>query len=253
MGARPWGRFIDLATEVKIESSGVDRTARGAKWMAPGELSPIVVDYSCGVDDNKSTGNVTFTEVDQPGFLFFNLFRCSTLSGDLDDVREWTDDSFESIKSEALAYAATTAITGSHYNLATHSTQMQNATSVTDVVGFVEMGLADRISNQRGYILMHPRYLANAVAAYVIRQEGDILVSPSGHKVIADAGVRPYNVVYGTGSLGWAIMSGPDDANMRSYLDRTRNIATWFKESYGIVVFNPAWSVKSTITGGYPG
>jgi hypothetical protein len=250
---RPWGRFIDVATELKVESGGVDRAARGAKFMAPGELSPIVRDFSCNVDDAKTAGNLLLSEVATAAFLTFNMLQCSTLSGDLDELEGYVSSAFEATKSEALATAATTALSASHVNLAVNSQPLASATSLVDVIATVEMGLAERISNQRGVIMIHPRQLGPAVSAGVIFLANEGLVSPAGHRVISDAGHRPYNVVYGTGVLGYSLMENHSPADLTSQLDRTRNIVTWMRETYALVVFNPAWSVRSTLTGGYAG
>jgi hypothetical protein len=264
MKARPWGRFIDVVNELKVVATGgptsdntmipaVDRTARGVKFMAPGALSPIIVDFSCAVDDDKSAGNLSLTEVDQPAFLTFNLAQCSTLSGDLTQVSNYTDEIFNALKSEALAYAATVRLSAQHYALSTNSDVVTASTTLVDVIGAVEAGLAERISNEQGYVFISPRYLTNAVSADILTLVNGQWYTPSGHVVISDAGHRPYNVVYGTGAMGWALMGGPDDPNFGSYLDRTRNIATWRKETYGLVVYNPAWSVRATLTGGVSG
>lgn len=260
MKSTPWGRFIDLVPEVKVVAeggrddgtmiAGVDRTARGARFMAPAAMSPIIVDYTCGVDDDKSGGTLGLVEVQQPGFLSWNALSCSTLSGGLDSQRAYTAEVFNATISEALAYAATVRLSAQHYSLATNSDPLAASTSLVDVIGAIEGGLAERISNEQGYIFISPRYLAAATASFTLRLVDGVLHSPSGHIVISDAGHRPYNVVYGTGAMGYSLMGGPVDDNMDSYLDRTRNIVKWLKETYGVVVFNPAWSVRSTLTGG---
>jgi hypothetical protein len=250
MRPRPWGRFIDVVPEIKVASDGVDRVARGAKWMAPADLTPIVVDFSCGVDDDKDTGNLGLTETTTAAFLSFNLLTCSTLSGDLEPLAAYTEYAFAATISEALTIAATTQLSASHLNLATNSTALAANTNLTEVIATIELGLAQRISNEQGYIFISPRYLAAAVTSGVVSIINGVLYSPGGHIVISDAGHRPYNVLYGTGALGYAISDTIQPSGRTGELDRTRNLVSWLSENYGLIAFNPAWSVKATLTGG---
>lgn len=250
MRERPWGVFRDVVPEIKVGDGGVDRTARGATWMTPGELTPIVVDFSCNVDDDKDTGNLALTARSTAAFLSFNLLQCSLLSGDLDPLVGYASWAFDATISEALALAATTQLSASHLNLNTNSTAVAGSTSLVETIASIELGLAERISNQQGYILIPPRYLAGAVTSGVISRMDGVLYSPGGHKVISDAGHRPYNVIYGTGAMGYSIMDTFEPSGRNGELDRTRNIVSWLSETYGLVAFNPAWSVKATLTGG---
>lgn len=261
---RPWGRFLDAVpniTEQFIdtnENTGetVNRTARGAKFMAEAALSPIIVDYTCGVDDDKTEGNLGLTLTEAAGFLSFNLLTCSTLSGDLDPLKNYVNRNFNATVSEALAYAATNPISADHLNLADDSDVVSASTSLVDVIGAIEAGLAERISNEQGYIFISPRYLAAARSAAVLTFFNGTLYTPSGHIVISDAGHRPYNVVYGTAGLGYSITNAEDldsldhSGSVSRGSEGNRNLVTWLKENYGLVVFNPNWSVRSTLTGG---
>jgi len=243
---RPWGTFKEVVPEIKVESEGADRTAMGVRYMAPGAYSPILADYSCSSTDTK-TGNMTLTEVVQPAYLSFNLLECSTLTGSERRLEGDLNDIYEATISEALAQAATgLRLSTSHHTLWNDSTILTTGANITETIGNIEDGLAERISNEQGYIFVAPRVLAAAKAAGAVFILDGQLYSPGGHLVVSDAGHGFDNWVFGTGAIGWSVLPVPGTEHS---FDRSRNINLWMREHYGLVVFNPAHSVRAAITG----
>lgn len=256
MTSLPWGLFIDEVPRISIVDAyeGRDRTLLGARFMAQGALSPIIVDFDCEyIEDpeDEKTGNVTLEQREVVAFEFHNLFECSELSGDMSDFAGMLRRTFEATASEALTFLATANTPSAHLNLATDSTALAASTSPTDAIGAVEKGLRDRISNLAGYIFVPPRQLAAAMAAGAVRLMDGRLISPAGHTVISDAGHQGDGTFYGTGAMGYAVTNPEFIGNQGEMgeLDRTRNIRRWLVENYGVVAFNPAWSVRTTLSG----
>lgn len=248
MESLPWGLFTDVVPEIPVTDlyERRDRTAAGGKFMAPGALSPIVQDFDCDTDDDK-TGNITLSEEETAAALIMNLWECSELSGDLRPGRDLMKQTFEATLSEALAFIATSpAISASHLNLTTNSTALAAPTDPTDAIGVIEDGLRERISNRRGHIFVPPRHLAYVMGDGSVFLRGDQLVSAAGHRVISDAGHVGDDTFFGTGSMGYSVRE-QDVTGDDGELDRTRNIRSWLTEAYGVIFFNPAWSVRATI------
>ncbi len=60
--------------------------------------------------------------------------------------------------------------------------------SILNAVADVEAALADTLRGQQGMMHMTPQLLTHAVAADLVRRDGNVWVSPMGHIVVADAG-----------------------------------------------------------------
>lgn len=264
----PWGLFTEAVPRIPVIDNyeGKDRTPLGAKFMAMGALSPIIVDFDCdtyGEDTEDKTGNITLTEEDTIAFEMHNLFECSELSGDLSETGSMVRRTFEATLSEALTRIATSNTPTAHTNLQTDSTALAGAANPTEAIGIIEAGLRARISNLAGYIFVPPQHLAYVIADGSVHHmmdepmagapagmSGGRLVSAAGHAVISDAGHDGDDIFYGTGSMGYSTTNVDMLANgdgMLGELDRTRNIRRWLVENYGLVVLNPAWSVRSTV------
>lgn len=249
---RPWGRFIDVVPMVDVTVQGTDRTPMGVKLMAEAAMEPIVADFDCTYDVVvKDAGNLGYNEVSSSSFVVFNMLECSTLSGDMSIAGEYARRSARDLVSEALAFAATTQVSVDHLNFADDSTDLGAAATIVDAIGLIEDGLGDRISNKRGFIFIPLRSLASAMAAGVVQRVGSSLLSPAGHRVVADAG-HDADVVFGAGQIGWSMTDARMLSGEDGQIDITRNTRTWLSESYGVIVFNPNHAVRSTLTAGAP-
>src|SRR4030095_11561416 len=114
-----------------------------------------VAAYSCGVDDDKDTNNITITKDTQMGILSFNFLECSGLSGDLDWMTKWVDKTVGDMASHALAFMVTTQmLPPGHMNLLENGTNVGPGATMIDALERVEEGLAERASNYRGYVFV---------------------------------------------------------------------------------------------------
>lgn len=257
---RPVGRFLDVAENVtaKWDIQGANRMLMGAKFMAPGPYSPIVEDFDCDTDDDKSEGTVTQAEQVTSAFLMFNLFECSTLSGTLEPEAELAVDVFRKALSEALTRGLMTQVSSTHLNFADDSTALATASSAVEALATVEYGLAQRISNEQGYVFVSNRYFTPLYASGAIVLRDGMAFTPLGHKVISDAGHDALGTIYGTGALGYAttdvtVLDGAGGQIGGGAFNRPRNTIQWLVENYGIVVFNPQHTVRATWTGAVSG
>lgn len=246
---RPWGRFIDVVPQLDVTVDGTDRTPMGARWMAEAAYSPIIQDFDCEAlpaeEVEKQAGNLVLGETTSAAFLSFNLFECSTLSGDMGPFFDYVQRTFDSLVSEALAWAATHALTGDHLNLAANSTNLGASDSTVEAIARIESGLAQRISNKRGYVFIPVRRLAEAVSDGAVFLSGGQYVTPAGHFVISDAGHNNDGTFYGTGALGYSVTNPQDLSGPEGQIDITRNTRRWLRENYGLIAFNPNHSVRT--------
>jgi hypothetical protein len=253
---RPANLFTDVAVDIssQLKSDGVERTARGARFMYLGQLQPIVKPFWCNVDDDKSTTNITMNNQGvSAAFLSYAWFQCSGLSGDLGWMPPMVEMAQESLISHALAFAATTImLPGEHMSLAESATDVGNGSTILDSLARVEDGLAEKASNAQGVVFIPIRQLANLVSLGTLGEGPDKgYLTPAGHRVISDAGHQGDNTIFGTTQLGYATQS-PDPEDLNDYVaqfNRVHNDIRWLAETYGLVVFNPAHTVKSTLTG----
>jgi len=231
-------------------AAGTSRIAMGVKFQTLGALSPRIEAFDCpDGDDGFTAGSIDLTDREQPGFRIFDLIetklRCLLAGGDAGQVLK---DNADLLLSEALTTAATTQITADHLNLADDSTSVGSG-AIVAAMGLIEDGLADRISNAQGYIFVPITLLASAKSTGVVRLVDGALMSPAGHKVISDAGHGSQSTLYGTAQLAYAlsgteVRGGPGDY----VFDPTNNTIAYLSETYGLVVFNPAFSVRATVS-----
>jgi hypothetical protein len=254
--ARPANLFTDVAVDIsaQFKDDTADRTARGASFMYVGQIQPKVVPYWCGVDDDKSTTNLVFNKDGKAAaILSYAWFQCSGLSGDLGWMPPFVDSTFELLISHALAFAATTImLPPEHMSVAESATDVGNGSTMLDALARVEKGLADKASNAEGVIFIPIRNLANLVSLQAIALGDGGFRTPAGHRVVADAGHQGDNTIYGTTQLGYALQTPVPSEELNSpvaQFNRVHNDIRWMAETYGLVVFNPAHTVKSTLTG----
>ena len=254
---RQGNKFTDVAVDIssQFKDGDTDRTARGASFMYLGQLQPKVVPFWCGVDDDKSTTNLTFNKDGiSAAILSYAWFECSGLSGDLGWMPPMVDTTYEGLLSHALAFAATTImLPPEHMSLPESATDVGNGSTILDSLGRVEDGLAGKASNYQGVIFVPIRNLANLVSLGTFGEGPDGgFISPAGHLVIADAGHQGDNTIYGTTQLGYALQTPIPSTELNSpvaQFNRVHNDIRWMAETYGLVVFNPAHTVRSTLTG----
>jgi hypothetical protein len=247
-------KFTDVAVDIadRFIDDGVNRAARGASFMSIGALQPIVSAYWCNIDDNKGTANITITKDTQAGILSFNFLQCSALSGDLDWMTKWVDQTVGDLASHALAFMITTQmLPAGHMNLLEDGVNVGPGSTIIDALERVEDGLAERASNYRGTVFVPIRRLAELVSLGVLGESGpDVgLVTPAGHRVVADAGHQGDNTIFGTTQLGYAVQSSVDLNDYVSQLNRVHNDIRWMAELYAIAVFNKNHTVYATVTG----
>lgn len=254
---RPANKFTDVARDIsaQFKDGGIDRTARGASFMYLGQLQPKVAPFWCNIDDDKSTTNITLNKDGKAAaILSYSWFQCSGLSGDLGWMPPLVETTYEGLISHALAFAATTImLPPEHMSLAKSAADVGNGSTILDALGRVEDGLAERASNYQGVVFVPIRSLANLVSLGTFGEGADGgFITPAGHLVIADAGHQGDNTIYGTTQLGYAIQTGIDTSELNSpvaQFNRVHNDVRWLAETYGLVVFNPAHTVKSTLQG----
>lgn len=249
---RPGQLFIDVATDIsaQFKEDGVDRTARGAVWLALGSLAPIVKAYWCNIDDDKSTGNITLTTPTNAGALQYNHLTCSAIGVDGPWLSDLVDGTVRDLASHALAFMATTQmLPPGHINFLENGTNVGPGSTIIDSLERVEEGLAERASNYQGQIAVPIRRLAELVSLGVLHFNGDRMFSPAGHEVFADAGHQGDNTIFGTTQLGYSIQSSVDLNDYVSVLNRVHNDIRWMAETYLAVVFNPNHTVYATVTG----
>ncbi len=245
---RTYGLFDQVVPRLSFEQAGADRIGFGAKWM---ERDPydIMIDTiaGCSVDDSFSAEEVTLEENSTVAFSFADIISCSTIGGlDAAEINRRLDDDEDALRSFALASAATVAISGDHLNLAVNSTSVTGG-DIVDTIGNIEQALGQRIANLRGHILVPLTLLGAAMQMSVVRQVGNTLLSPAGHKVIADAGHGPQNIVFGVGQMAWGMSPPIPVTGDGLWLDRSTNKLTGARQRYGIVVFNEQQAVRATV------
>jgi len=241
----PRGLFTQVVPQIDLTQEGADRTAFGAKYMTRGALAPHVDDFGCDTDD-ETTDEVTLDEREQLPFVFWDSMTCSTVAIEPDYLLDWLNADKNLTLSAALTLAATTQITADHLNLADDSTTVTASTGVTAGIGNIEAGLAGVIGNAKGYIFVSPTLIAPAVAAGAVLVRDNRFESPRGHDVIADAGHGAENTIYGTGSMAWSVVD--DSFGDPLQFSRAQNRYRAEFRRYGLVLLNPAHSVKTVVS-----
>lgn len=240
---RTRGLFADVIPMVDTTVNGVNRLSFGARYWAPSivaSLEPVAFD--CDNDEGPYEPAITFdgsgeaTNVD-PWTATAGV-TCSTIPLDGDEsLADIALDEVRMALSATLARAATsTAVTT--VNLSDAAVDAGDWGDVGDALEALEASMATLIGNRRGYIIMPVSALAKAVDANAVRIAGDLLETPSGHLVVADAGAA-VDKIYGVGQIGWSVVD-PRLIDENGHLNLTRDTVTFLAQAEGIVVFNQA-------------
>lgn len=238
---RSRGLFMDVIPQVDTSVGGVDRMSFGVRYWTPSivpSLEPTAFD--CVTPEGQYTPGINFdgardaTIVD-PWTATAGI-TCSTIPLDAGpSLAEMALDEVRMALSATLARAATSpaAVT---WNLSDSAVDAGSWGNVADAIEALEAEMAALIGNRRGYIVMPVSALAKAVEASAVLVSGEMLETPSGHLVVADAGAA-VDRFYGVGQIGWSLTDTRLIDN-NGHLNLTRDTVTFLAQAEGVVVFN---------------
>lgn len=239
------GLFVDNVPEVDLTREGVNRVGFGATIMGMGDVViGTLITVDCESTEDFTDHTIVLTPHDQ---LPFTQYLEMTCTGEVADatLRDHLMEAARLTESAALTQALTVGITGL-LALDSDSDSEGAGANITAAIGVIENGLAERISNGRGYIFIPPLAFAGAFAAGTVVWDGERFLSPLGHYVISDAGHTDTNL-YGVGELGYAITA----ARFRTpgpLVNPHTNVAIDGWERTGVVLFNPDHAVRATVS-----
>jgi hypothetical protein len=246
---RTRGLFIDAATPLDLVVAGTDRTGLGATYMDQGAITQgTLVLIDCDSTDDFSDQRIALTQRDQLPFTQYLEIVCqgdidgATLQGYLDDVERLTT-------SAMLARGLTVEVSG-NLDLAAQSTSVGAGTGIAAAIGLLEDGLAERIGNGRGTILVPLLLLAAAITAGGVEVDSASptnLFSPAGHVVVSDAGHQDANL-YGVGALGYSVTPARPLSGSGPWVDPDTNETKAGFSRTGLVAYNPAHAIRATVT-----
>ena len=246
---RTRGLFIDAATEVDLTRAGTDRTRLGATFMDQGAITTgTLVLIDCDSTDDFTDQQIELTTLDQMPFTQYLQIVCQ---GDIDDatLQGYLDDAERLTASAMLARGLTVEVSG-NLDLAAQSTSVGAGTGIAAAIGLLEDGLAERIGNGRGTILIPLERLSAAITAGGVEVDPASptnLFSPAGHVVVSDAGHQDANL-YGVGALGYSLTETRSISGSGPWRDPDTNEVKAGFERAGIVLYNPDHAIRATVS-----
>lgn len=239
---RPRGLLTQVATRVSLSDDRANRVAFGAKIQVSGPLEVEIEAIDCE-DMEPVEGRVSLDWLYTQAFTMREIFECSTLGNDPETHARLVRQAVEMTLSEGLATALTQTTVPGVLNLAEEAEFYGSWATIDEVLAVLDLALAEKISNARGVILMNPAHLTEAVDAGGVIVFPERLETPSGHRVVADAGV-PTSDIFATGAIGFDYTSPTIFGGDLGQTIPAKNITEWLAQTYGVVVFNPDHSAR---------
>lgn len=253
---RPIGLFTSVANQIQWQN----RYALGVRFQTT-DLADLTYEGvpSGGpcVDDDSNVSARDFTDVEeQNAFSMIDAVTCSSLWKTYEQLNANVDEHFGLMVSEALAREAMYGNGGSVHNLADDAvaTTPSTATTVLGAIAEMEENLATALGNTQGMIHLAPSALAYAIVNGTVNRRGDLLYSPGGHLVVADAGYQEAeasttSVVYGSGPISYAVGDQSSQAAFDWEMnDWTTNQLLAIHQQFGIILYDPNKVFKITAT-----
>jgi hypothetical protein len=223
----------------------VDAWVSGFGWV-PDDCGSLTAAYrlDCGYAPGFSSSSLP-AEVDYFPFGIMDYVKCSTISGNMVDLRrraiaKLMTSTSHKIEAEfwkgTLSKAAPTAPVGGNLYLSKSGsvTQLNSGTAIPMVYAFAMLvdALADCAQGSRGMIHMTTYAALMLVSQYAIRVENGLLLDPVGNIIVAGSGYdgsSPAGVVDATGDTQWMYATDMVDvrltpAKAQPWTDPTNNI-----------------------------
>lgn len=260
---RPWGLFVDAATELtatELSERGTNRIGAGATWM-PWSCDPILRgDIDCDHDglvnelnvgwqyEGKDTAMRSFPEVaTQAPFKLVDGLRCGTLSYSDDELYDRLRARARALTSSVLARELIDGAASGGVSLSgTAGALVAPFPGPDGAFAAIEAHLAETLHGAQGIVHIPPAVLHVAKEHGYIHQTGDSLYTTTGHRVAADAGNDgSFGPAAGGASSYWIYATGPvlyhvtDPFFLGDGLDPFVNIVERFAEAMAILVFDP--------------
>jgi hypothetical protein len=253
---RPVGLFATVAQNVRWS----DRYGLGVRFQTT-DLADLTYEGvpSGGpcTDVNTSITPRSFTDVEeQNAFSMIDAVTCSSLWKTYEQLNEDVDLHFRLMVSEALAREAMYGTGGSvhHFTADAVATNPGTASTVVGAIAELEENLATSIGNTQGAIHISPSALTYAIVNGTVNRRGELLYSPGGHLVIADAGYQlaeasTTSVIYATGPVSYAVGGQQSRAQYDwEFNDWTHNDLLALHQQFGIILYDPNKVFKITAT-----
>lgn len=249
---RPWGLFTQVATNITDQL--------GTRFPAGVQFQPLDVGNSlvlaeidsnlCAVEDQVTDLRDWPDTITQSGFQIYDTVTCSALWKTPEEIAQDIARRWPLLISYALAAQFLAGADG--YSLA-DATGLTAQSTVVAAIAELEEKLAIELGNIQGTIHMAPSVLAYAVTNGTVNLRNNILYSPGGHQVIADAGYQASetttSTIYATGPVYYGLTERtPRPRFGFQGVDFAHDIINWFEDVYGVLLFDPTYNFKVAVT-----
>ena len=250
-----------LLFEMSQAGLEANRWAAGVKFQ-PRDCRPLTLGKSvwyCDGTDDLAAGTDCVAFVEQYAFSIEDALRDTTMGAQVTDIRELLRARYDEMLSWAFA-STLVGLNSGFDGLTLPSTAHAPdggygaGTAMVKALAILENELADTLHGAVGMIHMSPGALLVANAGGALEVSGSEVRTPTGHRVVADAGY--FKAAAPSGQSGstantseWIYASGPiqyeasaytvlgDDSNMG--LDPFHNKVELQSQSQGIFIFDP--------------